>query len=164
MSAWKRKRRPGRSTKARRRSIGGQLRDTLGPLDGARTPGSCDHCQAYQKAVPVEEGYRVIRTSMTIGAPSSVNGRQGAVSELERCLTAAEVARWLGVSPKTIYRAVGDGELPTLRIRDRLVFDPAEVREALRHQPEHADQRPGVRQPRPRLVGGHFSGRAREGV
>jgi hypothetical protein len=28
----------------------------LGPLDGARTPGGCDHCDAYQTVRPELEG------------------------------------------------------------------------------------------------------------
>lgn len=28
----------------------------LGPLDGARIPGGCDHCDAYQKVEPTMRG------------------------------------------------------------------------------------------------------------
>jgi hypothetical protein len=28
----------------------------LGPLDGARIPGGCEHCDAYQTAAPVQAG------------------------------------------------------------------------------------------------------------
>lgn len=33
-----------------------QLTDLLGPLDGARVPGGCDHCDAYQVPAPVSDG------------------------------------------------------------------------------------------------------------
>jgi len=33
-----------------------QLTDLLGPLDGARIPGGCDHCNAYQTTTPVAAG------------------------------------------------------------------------------------------------------------
>lgn len=32
------------------------LTDLLGPLDGARTPGGCAHCNAYQTVHPLERG------------------------------------------------------------------------------------------------------------
>ena len=32
------------------------LRSMLGPLDGARIPGGCDECDAYQTVSPVEAG------------------------------------------------------------------------------------------------------------
>lgn len=33
-----------------------QLTDLLGPLDGARIPGGCDTCDAYQTTQPLTEG------------------------------------------------------------------------------------------------------------
>lgn len=33
-----------------------QLADLLGPLDGARLPGGCDHCEADQTATPISAG------------------------------------------------------------------------------------------------------------
>ncbi len=32
------------------------LVDALGPLDGARIPGGCDHCNAYQTVTAIEAG------------------------------------------------------------------------------------------------------------
>jgi hypothetical protein len=32
------------------------MRAILGPLDGARIPGGCDHCDAYQTVTPLEAG------------------------------------------------------------------------------------------------------------
>lgn len=32
------------------------MRNLFGPLDGARIPGGCDHCNAYQTVTPVEAG------------------------------------------------------------------------------------------------------------
>lgn len=32
------------------------IRDLLGPLDGARIPGGCDHCDAYQTVNPTTAG------------------------------------------------------------------------------------------------------------
>ena len=32
------------------------VRQILGPLDGARIPGGCDHCDAYQTVRPIEAG------------------------------------------------------------------------------------------------------------
>jgi hypothetical protein len=32
------------------------IADLLGPLDGARIPGGCDHCDAYQTTGPVSTG------------------------------------------------------------------------------------------------------------
>lgn len=33
-----------------------RLVDMLGPLDGARVPGGCDSCDAYQTVGPLAEG------------------------------------------------------------------------------------------------------------
>lgn len=33
-----------------------QLADLLGPLDGARIPGGCEDCDAYQTARPLAAG------------------------------------------------------------------------------------------------------------
>lgn len=38
------------------RPRGDVLQPLLGPLDGARVPGGCDHCDAYQTVAPVEAG------------------------------------------------------------------------------------------------------------
>jgi hypothetical protein len=32
----------------------------LGPIDGARVPGGCDSCDAYQSAEPIEAGVWII--------------------------------------------------------------------------------------------------------
>lgn len=32
------------------------LRRVLGPLDGGRIPGGCDHCNAFQTVVPLRAG------------------------------------------------------------------------------------------------------------
>lgn len=34
----------------------------LGPLEGARIPGGCDHCDAYQTVVPLEAGVWSLNT------------------------------------------------------------------------------------------------------
>jgi hypothetical protein len=38
------------------RNMSAHLTDLLGPLDGARIPGGCHHCDAYQTTHPVEAG------------------------------------------------------------------------------------------------------------
>lgn len=38
------------------RSFRRHLADVLGPLDGARIPGGCDHCDAYQTVAPFAAG------------------------------------------------------------------------------------------------------------
>ncbi len=43
-----------------------------------------------------------------------------------RFYTVAEAARILRVSPMTLYRAIGDGEFPALRVRTRLIV-PAKI-------------------------------------
>jgi len=37
-----------------------QLAKLLGPLDGTRVPGGCDHCDAYQTVTPIEAGVWVV--------------------------------------------------------------------------------------------------------
>jgi excisionase family DNA binding protein len=44
-------------------------------------------------------------------------------------------ARFLGASRATVYRLVAEGRLPAFRLRDRLRFDPDEIRAALREPP-----------------------------
>lgn len=38
------------------RSFRRQLTDVFGALDGARIPGGCDHCEAYQTVAPISAG------------------------------------------------------------------------------------------------------------
>lgn len=40
----------------RRSSAQDDIARILGPLDGARIPGGCDHCDAYQTTAPVARG------------------------------------------------------------------------------------------------------------
>ncbi len=42
------------------RALRRQLADTFGPLDGARIPGGCDTCDAYQTVTPVTAGVWII--------------------------------------------------------------------------------------------------------
>jgi excisionase family DNA binding protein len=44
-------------------------------------------------------------------------------------LTPIEVAQRLGVSKPTVYRLIGDGDLPALRIGGQIRVDPAELRD-----------------------------------
>ena len=46
---------------------------------------------------------------------------------LQRLLTVDEVAEFLQVHPKTVLRLVRSDDLPCLRLRSRLRFDPADV-------------------------------------
>lgn len=43
-----------------RRSIHAAVLDLLGPLDGARIPGGCDHCDSYQTTRPAGHGVWII--------------------------------------------------------------------------------------------------------
>lgn len=44
----------------RRSSAQDALAELLGPLDGARIPGGCDHCNAYQTAHAESAGVWVV--------------------------------------------------------------------------------------------------------
>jgi hypothetical protein len=44
------------SPRRKRPPLGDVLRPVLGPLEGARIPGGCESCDAYQTAEPVEAG------------------------------------------------------------------------------------------------------------
>lgn len=43
-----------------------------------------------------------------------------------------EMAKILSVSPRTLDNLLKDGSVPSIRIRNRRVFDPAEVIDALK--------------------------------
>lgn len=51
-------------------------------------------------------------------------------TEAPRFYSVAEVARMLGTSPVTLYRAIREGEFPAVRIRGRLIV-PAKAIEAM---------------------------------
>lgn len=53
-----------------------------------------------------------------------------ASSETPRFYSVAQVARMLGMSPMTVYRAISAGEFPAVRIRGRLIV-PAKAVEAM---------------------------------
>ena len=50
--------------------------------------------------------------------------------EAPRFYSVAQVARMLGMSPMTVYRAINAGEFPAVRIRGRLIV-PAKAVEAM---------------------------------
>lgn len=47
--------------------------------------------------------------------------RKPAVPEPPRFYSVAQVARMLGMSQMTVYRAIADGQFPAVRIRGRLI-------------------------------------------
>ena len=47
-----------------------------------------------------------------------------------RFYSVAQVARLLGMSPMTVYRAINEGQFPAVRIRGRLIV-PARALEAM---------------------------------
>lgn len=47
-----------------------------------------------------------------------------------RFYSVAQVARLLGMSPMTVYRAISEGQFPAVRIRGRLIV-PARALEAM---------------------------------
>lgn len=49
-------------------------------------------------------------------------------SQLEPLLSIREAGEILGVSQRTVFRLVSDGELAPTRIRDRVLFAPEELR------------------------------------
>ena len=53
-----------------------------------------------------------------------------ATAEAPRFYSVAQVARMLGTSPVTLYRAIKAGEFPAVRIRGRLIV-PAKAIEAM---------------------------------
>lgn len=54
----------------------------------------------------------------------------GTAPETPRFYSVAQVARLLGMSPMTVYRAISAGEFPAVRIRGRLIV-PAKAVEAM---------------------------------
>ncbi len=53
-----------------------------------------------------------------------IGGHRGMPPKL---MTVAEVAGWLGVAPKTIYKWAALGKLPCVRMGTLLRFDPCEI-------------------------------------
>ncbi len=49
----------------------------LGPLEGARVPGGCDHCDADQTVEPLEAGVWVIHVHHDDGCPFYVKLQEG---------------------------------------------------------------------------------------
>lgn len=47
-----------------------QIAAVLGPLDGARIPGGCDHCDAYQTVEAVHPGVWIIHVSHDAWCPA----------------------------------------------------------------------------------------------
>jgi excisionase family DNA binding protein len=56
--------------------------------------------------------------------------RIAAAAEVPRFYSVAQVARMLGMSPMTLYRAIAAGHFPAVRIRGRLIV-PAKAIEAM---------------------------------
>jgi excisionase family DNA binding protein len=56
--------------------------------------------------------------------------RIAAAAEAPRFYSVAQVARMLGMSPMTLYRAIAAGQFPAVRIRGRLIV-PAKAIEAM---------------------------------
>jgi hypothetical protein len=54
------------------------LGDLLGPLDGARIPGGCDHCDAYQTAAPSSAGVWVLTVHHDDNCPQLTEGPDAA--------------------------------------------------------------------------------------
>jgi excisionase family DNA binding protein len=50
--------------------------------------------------------------------------------------TVRDVAAFLKIHPKTIYEWVARGEMPFLRIGNRIRFNPSDILRWLRHQKE----------------------------
>ena len=48
-------------TNPRTHRVHDAARNPLGPLDGARIPGGCDYCDAYQTVEPVAAGTWLLR-------------------------------------------------------------------------------------------------------
>ena len=48
---------------------------------------------------------------------------------LEPLLSVPQTLRVLGISQRTLYRLIRDGELRPIRIGDRVLFDPADLRD-----------------------------------
>ena len=62
---------------------------------------------------------------------SSTSGTSaGSAHDAPRFYSVAQVARMLGMSPMTVYRAISAGEFPAVRIRARLIV-PAKAVEAM---------------------------------
>ena len=60
-----------------------------------------------------------------------VSGRTAAPpAEAPRFYSVAQVARMLGMSTMTVYRAIGAGEFPAIKVRGRLIV-PARAIEAM---------------------------------
>jgi excisionase family DNA binding protein len=50
---------------------------------------------------------------------------------IEPLLTINDVCRLLSISKQTLYRLLGDGQLPATRVRGHLRFSPDDLREFL---------------------------------
>jgi excisionase family DNA binding protein len=53
--------------------------------------------------------------------PSRAARDAGAMSTAPRFYSVAQVARILGMSSMTVYRAIADGQFPALKVRGRLI-------------------------------------------
>lgn len=51
-----------------------------------------------------------------------------------KTLSIQEVAKWLGVNPRTVYRLVQRGKLPGFRVGNRWRFHPALLEEWMAHR------------------------------
>jgi excisionase family DNA binding protein len=58
---------------------------------------------------------------------------------IEPLLTINDVCRLLSISKQTLYRLLGDGQLPSTRVRGHLRFSPDDIREFLERSRETGD-------------------------
>lgn len=65
-----------------------------------------------------------------MGGASLRRAEGSVVAGERRFYSVAEVARMLGMSQMTVYRAIADGEFPAVRIRGRLIV-PAKALDAM---------------------------------
>jgi excisionase family DNA binding protein len=56
------------------------------------------------------------------------------LEQFDRCLTAVEVARLLGVHKLTVYRLAAAGRIPSFRIATAVRFDPRAIAKWMRAQ------------------------------
>ena len=61
---------------------------------------------------------------------SSQSSSTGSAEVGPQFYSVAQVARLLGMSPMTVYRAINEGQFPAVRIRGRLIV-PARALEAM---------------------------------
>ena len=80
------------------------------------------------------------RTVNVTRRPSAHHVRQKratTVTPVERLLTYREAGEVLGVSERTVWAAVDQGELPAVRFRRSVRIDPADLRSLIDHRKVH---------------------------